>query len=161
HWFDPKLLQHVLEISVEDARHRFEALREHSFVERYHGESDEYLNLHENTRLGWRKKLANRNPDRFRALSARASSCFAAGATPAARIEWIYHLLFADPDCGASELESLDRHWSATARPEDRYALATALQELEDTALVNGRARARSLLAIAWTRVERGESARL
>jgi hypothetical protein len=36
HWFDSNLLQKMLEVSAEDGRHRFEALREHSFVERYH-----------------------------------------------------------------------------------------------------------------------------
>ena len=66
-----------------------------------------------------------------------------------------------DPDLGASELETLDREWSDTARPEDRYALAAALQELVDTGLVWSRARARSLLTIASARDYRGETTQL
>jgi tetratricopeptide (TPR) repeat protein len=160
HWFDAELLVNVLETPDEDAR-RFEGLKEYSFVERYRGETDERYNLHESTRLGWRTKLARERPERFRALSATASSCFANDASPAGRIEWIYHLLSADPDLGASELEELDRQWTGTARSEDRYTLATALQELEETQLLEGRARAHSLLAIAWTRNTRGEISQL
>lgn len=157
HWFDLSLLAHVLEASAEGARHLFEALREHPFVEVYHGERDERYNLHELTRLGWRSKLASEDLKRFRAWSARASAYFADDPTPPGRIEWIYHLLCSDPDLGASELEKLDREWAARGRPEQRYALAAALQELEDTALLAGRARVRTLLAIAWTRVSRGK----
>jgi tetratricopeptide (TPR) repeat protein len=160
-WFDPDLLARLLEIPYRDARRRFGNLKQHSFVERYRGERDERYNLHESTRLGWRAKLAGESPRRFQALSARASRCFADSGVPSDRIEWIYHLLCGDPDLGASELEKLDREWAGSARPEVRYALATALQELVDTALVEGRARARSLLAIAWTRDDRGETAQL
>ena len=87
-----------------------------------------------------------------------ASSCFEKGVTPSDRIEWIYHSLGGDPDAGASELEELDRQWGGSARPEDLYALATVLKELVDTRLPNGKARARSLLMIAWTRDARGAS---
>jgi tetratricopeptide (TPR) repeat protein len=69
--------------------------------------------------------------------------------------------LCGDPKHGAAELESLDRHWVSCARPEDRYALASALRELEDTRLVQGVARVWVLLIIAWVRVGRGETAQL
>src|SRR5262249_25968748 len=115
------------------------------------------------TRLGWRTRLASECLGRFRAVSVRAASCFAESSIPSDRIEWIYHLLCGDPDLGASSLEELelDRGWSAAARPEDRYALASALQELADTGLIKGRARAWGLLAIGWTRYTRGETAQL
>src|SRR6266446_5010089 len=161
HWFNAQLLEKVLEIPEDEAQRRLETLKEHSFVEHYRGESDLHYNLHESTRLGWRIRFARERPERFRAFSLRASSCFAENSTPNGRIEWIYHLLCGDPDLGASELEELDRQWARTARSEDRYALTTALQELEDTQLVRGRARVRSVLAIAWTRVMRGETAQL
>ena len=64
-------------------------------------------------------------------MSTRAVDCFRNDPTAAGRIEWIYHLLCADPDLGATELEKLDRDWSSQARPEERAALATALNELE------------------------------
>ncbi len=67
----------------------------------------------------------------------------------------------ANPDRGATELERLNRDWSGRARPEECYALAAALQELEETGLVAGRARAWILLVIAWTRVDRGETTQL
>ena len=59
--------------------------------------------------------------------------------TPAGRVEWIYHLLCAEPEFGATTLEKQDRYWSRIARPEDRYALAAALGELDDSGLVHGR----------------------
>ena len=56
----------------------------------------------------------------------------------------------------------LDRNWKAAgAHPEDFYALAAVLRELEETSLVQGRARAATLLAIGWARHMRGETARL
>ena len=79
---------------------------------------------------------------RFRLLSKQASDCFAADLAPAAQIERIYHLLCADPEAGASGLETLNRQWSSSAYPEDRYALAAVLKELEDSQLLAGRARA-------------------
>jgi TolB-like protein/class 3 adenylate cyclase len=161
HWFDAELLETMLTAPQGEARRCFEDLKEHSFVERYSGEKEERYNLHESTRLGWRIKLASESLERFRSVSAQAASCFADNGTPSGRIEWVYHLLCADPDLGASELERLDRLWTGIARPEDRYALAAALQELADTDLIKGRARAWSLLTIGWTRDARGETAQL
>jgi hypothetical protein len=58
-------------------------------------------------------------------------------------------------------LESLDRNWGNCARPEDRYALALALRELEDTGLVQGVARVWVLLVTTWARFSRGEVTQL
>jgi CRP-like cAMP-binding protein len=160
-WFDDDSLGEVLQIPSEEARHRSEALDTFSFLERYRKGEEEVRYIYEATRLGWRNKIAGDDPARFRELSIRAASCFASDVTPAGRIEWIYHLLCGDPDLGASELEVLDRQWSRSARSDDRYALATALQELEDTQLLKGRARARSILSIARTGAMRGEAAQL
>ena len=160
HWFDARLLAKVLELAYKDARLRFDDLKEFAFVEHYRSELDLRCNLHESTRLGWRIKLARERPERFRDLSHHASSCFADDPTPRGRIEWIYHLLCGDPELAASELEKLDREWSG-ARPEDSSALAAALQELVETKLVDGRARARSLLAMAWARMDWENSVRL
>src|SRR5262249_42833109 len=73
----------------------------------------------------------------------------------------IYHLLGSDPERGAYELENLDRMWSRTAHPADRYALAAALSELEGTQLVHGRALVWAWIVCGWTRVDRGELAQL
>jgi tetratricopeptide (TPR) repeat protein len=161
HWFDAELLEKVLEIPQDEARRQLDTLKGYSFVEHYRGEADLHYNLHESTRLGWRIRFAKERTERFRAVSLRASSCFADNPTPGDRIEWIYHLLCGDPELAASELENLDREWSASARPEDRSALAAVLRELIETKLVDGRARARSLLAIAWGRSDWETTSRL
>lgn len=160
-WFDDSLLAKLLEIPQEEARRRFEKLKTLPFVERYRRRGQDLSDIHESTRLGWRKKLAQKTPELFRDLSGRAAACFAEDLTPGGRIEWIYHLLCGDPDRGASELASMDRDWSRRARTEDRYALAAALNELEETALVQNRARVWVLLVIAGTRASRGEEAQL
>ena len=94
-------------------------------------------------------------------LSARATGVFAANPAPVGWIEWIFHLLCSDPDRGADELESLDRNWSGVAPPEDCYALASALSEIDAAKLVDGAARVEILLSIAETRNWRGETSRL
>lgn len=163
HWFDADLLELMLEVSADEALERLEALKTLPFVERYRRGS-ELQNVHEATRLGWRRQMAHKNPEGFRGLSNRAAACFAEDRTPVGRIEHIYHLLCADPDRGVGELEELSRDCivgNANARPEDYYALAAALQELEDTGLVQGRARASTLLIIGWGREMRGETAQL
>jgi hypothetical protein len=149
HWFDANLLEKMLEISPDEALVRLEALKSLPFVERYRRGEGELYNVHEATRLGWRRLLARENQDVFRGLSIRAAACFAEDPTPVGRIEYIYHLLCGDPERGASELVGLDCKWAAAgAHPEDVYALAALLRELEDTALVQGRARASTLLVI-------------
>ena len=141
HWFDEGLLVKMLDITDDEARKRFKGLKALPFVERYLRGKHDLRNVHESTRLGWRKQFAHEQPERFADLSAKAAACFADDFTPAGRIEWIYHLLCGDPERGATELESLDRNWSSCAHPEDRYALSATLRELEDTRLVQGRAR--------------------
>ena len=119
------------------------------------------VNVHESARLALRKAMANRPDGKFRSMSARAVNCFRDDPTAAMRIEWIYHLLCADPELGATELEKLDRDWSSQARPEERAALATTLNELQEASLVAGRARVWVLLVVAWYRQSRGEDAQL
>ena len=160
-WFDVSLLGKLLEVPDEEARTRFEVLTSLPFVERYRMRDTDLHNIHEATRLGWRKKLADETPALFRSLSVRAAEAFADEPTPAGRIEWIYHLLCGDPDFGATELEKLNPDWSSRARPEERSALAAALRELEDSRLVAGRARAWTLLITAWAPYNRGEITQL
>jgi tetratricopeptide (TPR) repeat protein len=160
-WFDHSLLARVLDISEEASRRQFEILKQLPFVERYRRREEDLRNLHESTRLGWRKELARETTERFRHLSARAVACFVDDLTPAGRIEWIYHLLCGDPDQGARELQAMDRDWSTRARIEDLSGLASSLKELEETGLVQNPGRIWVLLSIAWTRVNRGEAAEL
>jgi hypothetical protein len=151
----------VLDVPQDDASTRLTRLRALKNVERFSARGETTLNIHEAARLALRRQLVEIAPDRFRVLSAHASQYFAHDLSPAGRIEWLFHLLSADPERGASELERLHRDWSGRACHEDLDALAAALKELEDADLVRGRARAWTLLVIAWTRVNRGESAHL
>ena len=119
------------------------------------------MNVHEAARLALRKAMAADAGERFRALNGRAAARFAEDFTPTGRIEWLYHLLCADPERGAAECEALDRKWSGASHPEDRYALALALGELESSGLVAGRARVEVLLCVAEARSARGNTAQL
>ena len=104
HWFDATLLAHMLESSEEEAAKLFEVLKNLPFVERYGRSERDLRNVHESTRLGWRKQLAHESTDYFRRLSARAAECFSEDTTVVGRIEWIYHRQIADPKTGAKEL---------------------------------------------------------
>jgi tetratricopeptide (TPR) repeat protein len=160
-WFDDSLLAKLLGIPKEEAQRNFENLKALPFVEIYRSRDADLRNVHESTRLGWRKQLSKTAPDRFRALSAAAAEHFAENRTPAGRIEWVYHLLCSDPNRAASELESVNRFWTSGAHPEDRFALLGALNELAETALVQGRARVWVLLVTAWIRSSRSDYSQL
>jgi tetratricopeptide (TPR) repeat protein len=158
-WFDSRLLARLLEIPEEESRRLSEQLKTFPFIERYRSGAEDLRNVHESTRLGWRKRLALEAPERFRALSSAAAGCFAGDLSPSARIEWIYHLLSGDPDRGTAALQRMGSDWSG--RLEDHYALAAALRELDETGLVRGRSCVWVLLTIAWTRVSKGEQSQL
>ncbi len=161
HWCDEALLAALLEIPVEDASLRLARLAQLPVVERFPARGATALNVHEASRLALRSHLAETSPGRFRLLSARAAGFFANDLRPAGRIELIFHRLSADPERGATELGRLSRSWSGTAKPEDQYALAAALQELDNAQQIHGRARAWALLVIAWARTLKGETAQL
>ena len=55
----------------------------------------------------------------------------------------------------------MDRAWTRTAHPEHRQALALALNELETSSLLEGRARVEGLLCLAEVRSSRGETANI
>jgi hypothetical protein len=156
-WFDVNLLVRMLESSEEEAGQLFHTLDGLPFIEVYPAHEREFRNVHESTRLGWRKQMAGRRPANFRILSARAAALFSDDHTARGRVEWMYHLLCADPDQGAKELEKLNREWSSRAHPQDRYALAAALQELKDTQLLHGRADVWALLVMATTLASRAD----
>lgn len=161
HWCDTSILAALLDIPRLASESRLERLRSLTVVEPFPARGTAALNVHETARLALRRRLAETDLERFRSLSVQATDYFATDLSPAGRIEWIYHLLISDPERGAAKLEMLTRDWSGRAPPEDRYALAAALGELDDARLVQGRSQAWVLLTIAWTRVFRGETAQL
>jgi tetratricopeptide (TPR) repeat protein len=161
HWCDASILSSLLQIPSEDSAARLAYLRGLTVVEPFPARGETAVNVHESARLALRQAIFRDSHERFHVLSGRAGMHFEEDLTPAGRIEWIYQLLCAEPDHGASELEKLKREWSTQAPPDDRYALSAALKELDDTELVAGRARVWVLLTVAWSRATRGGSARL
>lgn len=161
HWFDESILAVLLEVPKQESAARIARLRKLTIVEPFRARGDNAVNVHETTRLAIRKQMAADELTRFRRLARRATACFTDDRTCAGRVEWIYHLLCDDPEHGANELEQLYRDWSHTARPEDQYALSAALTELEDSLLLQGRARVWGLIATTRTRLSRGEAFRL
>lgn len=161
HWFDIGLLEEILEISLEEAEASVDILKTFTFVEYFRREENEVCNIHEITRLGWRKQLAREDTERFQGLSMQAAAYFANDLTPSGRIEWIYHLLCTESGQGATELEKLYRDWCLTVHHEDIYGLALVLRELEDSQMLESRARAWALIVIAWSQELHGETAQL
>jgi len=161
HWCDAAILAALLGIPLEESAARLAQLRGLTVVEPFKARGETAVNVHEAARLVLRKRMARKDQQRFQKLSAQAAKVFEQVHAPAKRIEWIYHRLCAESERGATELEALNRQWSGSARPEDYYALAAALKELDDSQMVAGRARAWSLLVIAWARHSHGEVAQL
>src|SRR5512135_1659901 len=126
HWCDQAILAALLGITAEESAVRLDRLRRLSVVELFPARGSDAVNVHEAARLALRQAMADDLDGGFRGLSARAVMYFRDDPTAAGRIEWIYHLLCADPERGATQLEKLDREWSNQARPEERAALATA-----------------------------------
>ncbi len=161
HWCDESTLAALIGITPQESAERLARLRLLSVVEPFPARGKGAVNVHEAARLALRKAIAADPGGRFRILSSRAVKLFENDSTPERRVEWIYQLLCADPEMGATALEHLDREWSRVARPEDRYALAAVLGELDESGLVHGRARLQVLIVMALTRVSRGEAAAL
>ena len=161
HWCDAAILAALLGIPLEESAARLAQLRGLTVVEPFKARGETAVNVHEAARLVLRKRMARKDQQRFQKLSAQAAKVFEQVHAPAKRIERIYHRLCAESERGATELEALNRQWSGSARPEDYYALAAALKELDDSQMVAGRARAWSLLVIAWARHSHGEVAQL
>ena len=110
-WFDANLLRKVLKVSIGDALNRFEAISLLPFVEGHRRGAGEVHNIHESTRLGWRKNLASQNIERFRTLSLRCASCFNDNETPAGRIEWIGKLFAASHHGNLRHLDDDEPHY--------------------------------------------------
>ena len=140
HWCDESILAFLLEIPKQESDARLARLRKLSIIEPFPARGDTAVNVHESARLAMRKQMAADEQARFTKLAAQATAYFAHDPTGAGRVESIYHLLCCDPERGSNDLERLCRNWSSM-HPEDRYALAAAVTELEDSHLLNGRAR--------------------
>jgi tetratricopeptide (TPR) repeat protein len=161
HWCDEAILATLLEVPQSEAEILLDRLRNLNVVESFLARGANAVNVHEATRLALRKQMASDQQIFFRTLTTRAQAYFETDKSPAGQIEWIYHFLIADPNKGATACEALDRQWTYQSHPEDRYALALALKELETGEFLVGRARIEALLCIGETRSYRGETAQL
>ena len=158
HWYDDAFLATLLEITSEQSANRVIQLRDLTVTETFRARGPARLNVHQAARVAIRKQLQRDQQDKFRQLSGRAAAWFGTDHTSAGRIEWVYHLLCADPDRGADECRALDQEWNDLGQPGDRYALALALNELETSGLVAGAARAQALACINEARAAIGHN---
>jgi tetratricopeptide (TPR) repeat protein len=149
HWCDATILASLTGVPESTAAEQWTRLRSLPVVEPFPARGEVAGNVHEASRLALRQRLAETDAARLRDLSARALQVFKGNPEPAGRIEWIYHLLLADREAAADELERLDRVWSGTARTEDLAALSAALTELDRAGLLSGRTRVRARLIVA------------
>ena len=148
HWCDTAILAELID-SGSLAPDQWARLKVVPVVESFPARGVDAGNVHEASRLAIRKRLAETQQTRFIEISARSARVFEADTRPIGRVEWIYHLLLADPERGAVELEDLGRAWWSTARHEDLAALSTALTELDTGQMLRGKAVVRARLFVA------------
>jgi len=160
HWYDEDFLKALLEMPAQECATRLVRLRDLTVTETFRARGFARLNVHQAARLAIRRQLNRDQPGRFLELSQRAASWFGDNTTSAARIEWVYHLLCGDSERGADECHRLDQEWLEAGEVGNRLALAFALNELETSGLLNGRARAEALACINHARAAFGKSAR-
>jgi tetratricopeptide (TPR) repeat protein len=162
HWCDAGILAELDGSGAPDSGapngsgdDRWARLKRLPVVEPFQARGTDAADVHEASRLPIRKYLADKQRDRFIALSSRAVAVFETDTRDAGRIERIYHLFVADPDRAATELGDSDLGWYSSTRDEDLAALATVLAELDNARLLTGRALVRARLVVAQYRADR------
>ena len=161
HWCDAAILAELIDDSGSLSPGQWARLKTVPVVEPFPARGVDAGNVHEASRLAIRKRLAETQRTRFIEFSARSARVFEADTRSIGRIEWIYHLLVADPERGAVELEDLDRAWSGTARHEDLAALSVTLTELDTSQMLRGRPLVRARLVVAQRRADLAGAASL
>jgi tetratricopeptide (TPR) repeat protein len=154
-WFDEEFLALVLGLQHAEIRPVIGELRALPFVEPWGGGTERW-NIHEATRLGWRRRMASREQPTFRNLSLRAANIFSDHSTPEGRIEWAYHLAFGDPAEGARALAYMREDWSADVEGEDRHRLAAAFCIPKEREPLGNPAKQWALLIVATDALDRG-----
>lgn len=133
HWFDEEIVGALLDISAADAVGRMVRLRELNVVESFRARGPGAMNVHQNVRAALRTRLAENNPDRLRALSARARTYFAGSREAPAVIEALYHRFTSEPVEAADNCRALFDEWDKAGRYASLLALRTILEELLDS----------------------------
>ena len=145
HWFDAPFLAALLARPLAETQPIYNHLTSLSFVERF---PERGHNIHERTRRLLLDRLWRDDAGRYRLLSRRAADFCARQdqADTSWRIETVYHLLVAEPEQGADELQG--QGWTWHNPPHFAYdrveALARASREHADA----GRTSPRGL---GWT----------
>src|SRR5689334_20379709 len=152
HWCDEAVLAHLLKISNDEGAARLARLRRLSIVEPFPARGETAVNVHESARRALRAWWADEQPERFRALSARAYAHFSADSGQHARIEAAFHCAVSDPETGSTVLERLHREWSNEGRFEECRALAVALDELRVFPALAPLTRAVASEGLGWIR---------
>ncbi len=105
HWFDLELLAALLDQPAAEVEGLMPELTALPYVEPYR---DRGHNVHENTRETLLDRLWVTDRPRYRELSRRAAEhCAKDSGKPGNLVEWVYHLLIAEPDKGADKLCSV------------------------------------------------------
>lgn len=110
HWFDVAFLAMLLGKDEAKVETLWPELVKLSYVEPF---PDRGYNVHERTRKLLLDTLWRNDRERFREFSRRAAAyCERQDRDETAwQMEWIYHLLIAEPDRGATELKETGRRW--------------------------------------------------
>ncbi len=151
HWCDAAILAELSD-STSPSADQWARLKAVPVIESFPARGADARNVHETSRLAIRRHLARTQQEWFIELSGRSARVFRADTRPIGQIEWIYHLLVANPEQGAAELEDLDRTWSGTARDEDLAALSATLTELDTSQVLKGKPLVRVRLVVAQHR---------
>jgi tetratricopeptide (TPR) repeat protein len=149
HWCDAHILAALVDDPGAPSAERWMRLAELPVIEPYPHAGAGAGKVAETTRLAIRNRLAENQRAWLTELSARAARAFEGDMRPMGRIEWIYHLLVADPERGATELENLDRSWASVAHEAHFRILSRALAELGAAGVLHGRAGVRAGLVVA------------
>ena len=153
HWFDERILAHLLDADPAEAAVLRERLVALPMVESFAARKG--WNVHEATRLALRRKSQSSPHGRFLELSAKAAAYWGqAGDDVVFQIEALYHSLISHPEAGADQLEKTYGKWERAGRLEATQALGTALDEMTGFPLVDS-ARGRVLLVLGWIRLNR------
>jgi len=145
HWFNGELLATLLDKPNFGSGPDFRSLIALSFVEPFPGRG---YNVHERTRALLLKQLWQHHYEKYRALSRHATDYCAQQDQSETlwRVETLYHLLIAEPDEGASQLQNVGWEWHNP--PNFAYskveALARASREHADAGRLSER-------GLGWT----------
>jgi tetratricopeptide (TPR) repeat protein len=155
HWCDETILAALLRIPEAEAVGRLVRLRELTVVEPFPARGPGVVNVHEAIRLALRARLHAEDPNRMRALSARAHTHFAKDNASHAVVEALYQRFIAEPEVAERECRKLYRRLSDATEYDSLLALGAILAELLDSnqpGLASGLVRGTALLCLSRIR---------